>query len=88
MKHSSKVVKIAVLMLSVGVAGGCASTSDLQRVESIANEARAMAERNGQTADEAKTMASQAMQAAQDAQACCRENSEKMDRVFRKSMYK
>lgn len=75
-------------MLAVAVVGGCASTSDLKRVESIANEARAMAERNAQTADDAKTMASQAMQAAQDAQACCRENSEKMDRVFRKSMYK
>ena len=66
--------KVFALAAITGLTVGCASTSDLQKVQNDANEAKAMAR--------------QAMDAANAANACCQENTEKLNRVFKKSMYK
>jgi hypothetical protein len=66
--------KVFALAAITGLTVGCASTSDLQKVQNDANEAKAMAR--------------QAMDAANSANACCQENTEKLNRVFKKSMYK
>jgi hypothetical protein len=72
----------------VVIASGCASTSDLKRVEATAEEALRTANGASQQASSAASTADQALQAAQNAQACCDANTERMDRMFRKSMYK
>jgi hypothetical protein len=53
---------------------GCASTSELSEVRAIAEEARSNSER--------------ALQEAQQANQCCNDTNEKIDRMFKRSMYK
>ena len=59
--------KIAALALIAGLTVGCASTSDLQKVQNDANEAKSMA-------GEAKSISMA--------------TEEKINRMFKKSMYK
>lgn len=66
--------KISALALIAGLTVGCASTADVQRAQNDASEAKAMAR--------------QALDGANSANACCQDNSEKFNRVFKKSMYK
>jgi hypothetical protein len=66
--------KFSTLALIAGLTVGCASTSDLQKAQNDASEA--------------KSMARQALDSVNAANACCQENSEKLNRVFKKSMYK
>jgi|WetSurSiteA1Bulk_404760.scaffolds.fasta_scaffold71532_2 hypothetical protein len=64
----------AVVVLAGGLLSGCASTSDLNEVKAIA-----------QAADQ---KANKAMDAAQAAQACCNANSDKLNKMYQKSMSK
>ncbi len=66
--------KFSTLALIAGLTVGCASTGDLQKAQNDASEA--------------KSMARQALDSVNAANACCQENSEKLNRVFKKSMYK
>ena len=76
-------------------AGGCASTSEIDKLR---NEVRLLqrtaddAQRTAQAADQkataAQTTANEALQSAKDANACCAANTEKLDRAFKKSMTK
>ena len=74
----TKLIKLsalsAVVVLAGGVLGGCASTSEL-------NEVKAMA----QAADQKAT---KALDSAQAAQACCNANSDKLNKMYQKSMSK
>jgi outer membrane murein-binding lipoprotein Lpp len=87
MANLRKVVAVFFVVAPVLLAG-CATTADLEKVRATADQANATAQRAAQTADEAKTMASQAAQKAEDAQTCCNHNTERLNRMFRKSMYK
>ncbi|RMD68703.1 MAG: hypothetical protein D6819_08745 [Gammaproteobacteria bacterium] len=87
-------LKVTLLTLPVFLAA-CASTKDLEKVKATADQALRAAEQASQAAGEAKNMAAQAsskadraMEAAQEAQACCEETNEKIDRMFKRSMYK
>jgi len=68
---------LAVAVLAATLLSGCATE---QMKQDIA-EARALAE-------EANIKADRALSNSEDAQACCRDNSEKLDRMFRKAMMK
>lgn len=68
------VTKLSALALIAGLTVGCASTSDLAAVK--------------KDADEAKALARQALDSANAANACCQANEEKLNRMFKKSMYK
>ncbi|MFZ1641150.1 MAG: alanine-zipper protein [Candidatus Contendobacter sp.] len=68
------VAKISALALIAGLTVGCASTSDLQKVQNDANEAKTMARNAMDTANEAKSMSMA--------------TEEKINRMFKKSMYK
>lgn len=68
------VTKLSALALIAGLTVGCASTSDLAAVK--------------KDADEAKAMARQALDSANAANACCQANEQKLNSVFKKSMYK
>jgi murein lipoprotein len=71
----------AALAVSALVMGGCASTSQL-------DEVRATAEAAKRTAAEAKATADRAAADAAEANRCCQDTNQKLDRVFKKSMYK
>ena len=73
--------KISTLALIAGLTVGCASTSDLQKVQNDANEAKSMARNAMDTANEAKSMAS-------EAKSISMATEEKINRMFKKSMYK
>ena len=73
--------KISALALIAGMTVGCASTSDLQKVQNDANEAKSMARNAMDTANEAKSMAS-------EAKSISMATEEKINRMFKKSMYK
>ena len=73
--------KISALALIAGLTDGCASTSDLQKVQNDANEAKSMARNAMDTANEAKSMAS-------EAKSISMATEEKINRMFKKSMYK
>ncbi len=75
------VSKLSALALIAGLTVGCASTSDLQKVQNDANEAKSMARNALDTASEAKAMAG-------EARATSLATEEKINRMFKKSMYK
>jgi murein lipoprotein len=75
--------------------GGCASTSDLNTLradvdsaKADASAARAEAAAASKAAAEAKAMASDAMNTANAAKAQSAETETKIDRMFKKAMYK
>lgn len=74
-------IKLSVLTLIAGLSVGCASTSDLAAVQKDANEAKGMARNAMDTANEAKSI-------AQDAKSVSMATEEKINRMFKKSMYK
>lgn len=70
----SKAGVAAAIAGSVVILSGCASTSELAEVRAIAEEAKANSD--------------QALQQAQQANQCCTDTNEKIDRMFKRSMYK
>ena len=78
MKNLSKVFALALV---AGLSVGCASTSDVQRAQNDANEAKSMARNAMDTANEAKSMAS-------EARSISMANEEMLNRVFKRSMLK
>ncbi len=73
--------KVSVLALVAGLTVGCASTSDLQKVQNDANEAKSMARNAMDTANEAKSIAT-------DARSFSMATEETINRMFKKSMFK
>ncbi|MCB1824670.1 MAG: hypothetical protein KDJ54_08900 [Candidatus Competibacteraceae bacterium] len=73
--------KVSALALIAGLTVGCASTSDLQKVQNDANEAKSMARNAMDTANEAKSMAG-------EAKSISMATEEKINRMFKRSMYK
>jgi len=53
---------------------GCASTSEIAEIRAMAEDAKATADK--------------ALQRAEEANTCCNNTNEKIDRMFKKSMYK
>lgn len=94
--------KLSAFAMVVGLVGGCASTSELNEVRATAEAAQQAAATARTTAGEAKSMARAAQSAAEaadlkadeallsanNANSCCEQNSEKIDRMFKKSMMK
>jgi hypothetical protein len=83
------------LAAAIGITGGCASTSDIDAIRALAEEAKAdaaqaqrSADAAASTADEALRKAESAQAEARDASACCEQTNEKIDRMFKRSMYK
>jgi murein lipoprotein len=74
-------IKISALALIAGLTVGCASTSDLQKVQNDANEAKGMASNAMSTASDAKSIAT-------EAKSMSMATEEKINRMFKKSMYK
>lgn len=88
-------IKASILALAVGVAGGCATTEQIEEIKSMASSAQSAANTAQQRADNAVSVANQAMDAARAAQsaadaamACCNDNTSRLDKMFEKAMQK
>ena len=84
MKHILAVTALAFAIFATG----CASTSDIDEVKAMAQQAQSDAQQANDAAAKAQSTADQALQAAKDAQASADEANEKVDRAFKKSMEK
>ena len=88
-------VKVTFFAAVLMILGGCATVEQLNEVRAIAENAQSVANSAASAADGAMSAANQAMDAAKAAQsaadaanACCNENSSKLDRMFEKAMQK
>jgi murein lipoprotein len=86
-----------ILVLTVGAMGGCASISreEFDAVRASASKAaadaaaaKAGADKALAAATKAQSTADAAKSGAESANACCRDTQTKIDRMFKKSMYK
>lgn len=87
-------VKLLALFIAIGLTG-CATTGDLdtlrvqvQQANETANAALKAADEAKATAEQANVTAQQANAAAQDAQTTSAITESKIDRMFKKAMYK
>lgn len=92
---SANAVKALAAASVLVLASGCATTdeldkmrSDIQKAQSDAAAAQSAADRAQSTAANAQILAERAMDSSREAQNCCAANSERIDRVFKKSMLK
>jgi len=91
----TKLIKLSILALSMGLVGGCATTEQIQAVEAKADAAMARANEAYDLAQIAHTVSSeadydakQAQKSADAALACCNDNANKLGRMFEKAMMK
>ena len=91
----ASLVKVTIVASVVGLGAGCTTTPEVQSMQAeveeakkAAAEARAAALQAQSSADKAQATANEALRAAQSAEKCCRDTNEKIDRMFKRSMYK
>ncbi|MBM9510997.1 Lpp/OprI family alanine-zipper lipoprotein [Desulfogranum marinum] len=91
MRHT---IAVLALFIAIGLTG-CATTKDLDAVRLQAQQANQTADAALKTAEEAKaiaqeakTIAQNANAMAQDADATSKTTESKIDRMFKKAMYK
>ena len=87
--------RATVLAVSAGLTVGCATTGEMEEVRGTANNAMSTAQAAQQSvgaaqaaADNAAAVAQEAKASADAAQSCCTETSDKIDRMFQRSMQK
>ena len=92
LKLQRALILSAVVVLAFGA---CTPTPELEEVRAMAQDAKQSAAEAQQaaqgaqsSADKAQATADDAMTAAKQAKRCCSETNEKIDRMFKKSMYK
>ncbi len=92
-RNLGRTARFAVLASVIGLGGGCATTPEANTPE--AESLRAMVEEAKQAAAEARAAAEQAqatadkaLRTAEGANRCCQDTNEKIDRMFKRSMYK
>lgn len=102
MMSYKKLLGVTAIAVSVGLATGCASTGEVEKIRAMAESAESTASQAQQAAREAMTAADEAKVAArqasdtanealrvgEEANACCIETNEKIDRAFRRTMAK
>lgn len=87
--------KILAIAAVLGILSGCATTEQIAQIQATADRALETANNAADRANNAQSTANQALDAARRAQstadaaqACCNENSQKIDRAFEQSMRK
>jgi len=87
--------RLAVLVAAIVLSAGCASTTEMDQLRSMIEQAQSTADEGVRraagaqaTADAALQKANEANRSAAQALACCEANSEKIDRMFKKAMQK
>ena len=88
----SKIIKISILTLALGLLGGCAAppvdSSAIDAAMSKATDAYNLATNAREIASEAAYAAQQAQSTADAALECCNQNSQKLDSMFENAMMK
>lgn len=85
------IVRTLAALAVCGFVGGCATTQqqqELAEIRAIAEQAAADAAAANQAAADARSTAGAALDAAQSAQSQSAETEAKIDRMFKKAMYK
>ncbi len=83
-----KRTRAGLLVAALATTAGCATTGDVDELRAEVQRANSAAERAAADAASAKQDAAAARAAAEQAQAEAAETNEKLDRMFKKSMYK
>ncbi len=90
-----KTIKLATVMIVAGLATGCASTSDIDNLQSQIDELKTQISSASSDAASAKSSAAEAAARAAAAEAAAnraaqyaQETNSKLDRMFKKSMMK
>ena len=88
-------MKVLTIVAVLGLLSGCATSEQIKQIQATADRALETANNASDRANNAQSTANQALDAARRAQstadaaqACCNENSQKIDRAFEKSMRK
>jgi len=91
----NKTITFVLAIMTAGLISGCVTMAQLNEVRDIARQAQTDAtkavnsvEAATRAADQASMKADQALRAAEETKACCQRNSDKIDRMFEKSMQK
>lgn len=85
----SKKIQIAIALAAIAGLGGCATTSsDIEELRNEINQANETAQSASANADTAKIEAAEAKLIAEEARIGAIEANEKIDTMFKKSMYK
>lgn len=92
---TARVLTALMAAMFITLGAGCATTDQIEEIRNMAQDAKGTADRAERTAkraeataNNAQRQAEQALQAANEAQACCTANTEKLNRMFKKSMTK
>jgi murein lipoprotein len=85
MSHRALLLSGVALTMALG---GCATTQEYDQVRAMAEDAKQSAAQAQQAAERAQATADQALNSAQQANDCCTKTNEKINRMFKKSMYK
>ena len=88
MRKLSKNAAAALMLVSLGGLAGCATTSDLDALRAEVEKANSTANQAAADAAAAKRDAAAAREAAEQARDSAQDTNEKLDRMFKKSMYK
>ncbi len=92
-RNFGKTARFAVLASIIGLGGGCATTSetnssDAESLQAMVEEAKQAAAEAQAAAERAQATADKALRTAEGANRCCQDTNEKIDRIFKRSMYK
>ena len=92
-KDWGRTARFALLASVISLAGGCATTSgvdtaDAESLRAMVEEAKQAAEEARAAAERAQATADKALRTAEGASQCCQDTNEKIDRMFKRSMYK
>ncbi|MBI5039943.1 MAG: hypothetical protein HZB57_01640 [Gammaproteobacteria bacterium] len=83
-----KTVAASVALIAIFGLTGCASTSDVQSLKDQVAQAQSTADSAAKDAADAKAAAAAAQATADEAKAKAMETDDKLNRMFKKSMYK
>lgn len=84
----SEKVKVVITLAVLAGLAGCASTSEIDSLRAEIRQANETAQSAAAKADAASQEAASATQTAEEAKTAAEEANSKIDRMFKKSMYK
>lgn len=85
---SMKTVAAVIALVAAAGLTGCASTSDIQSLKDQVATAQSTADAAAKDAADAKAAAAAAQATADEAKAKAQETDDKINRMFKKAMYK
>lgn len=88
MKTFAKMTSTVAMIAALAASAGCASTGDYDALRAEVDKANAAASQAAADAASARQDAAAARAAAEAANETARDTNEKLDRMFKKSMYK